>query len=255
MDLLTGRVAVVTGAASGIGAASARTFVSNGAQVVAVDRPGSWHDENRLGGDALHLEHDVTEEGAPSAIVEATIERFGRLDILLNNAGVGGRQYIADMTDDFWRHVLEVNTTAPFRLTRAAIPHLRASGSGRVINITSIEVEDADFGLAAYSASKAGLAGFTRSVALEEGRYGVTANSVEPGPVRTTITERFYSQPGVEETWAGRSALRRIGAPQDLANAVLFLASDLSAYVTGHALRVDGGVMLHPECTATPDDR
>jgi NAD(P)-dependent dehydrogenase (short-subunit alcohol dehydrogenase family) len=252
---LNDRFAIVTGAASGIGAATARLLAENHAQVVAVDLPGTWSDESRISAEVLHLEHDVTEADAPRQIVESTIDSFGALDILVNNAGVGGRQFIADMTDDFWRHVLEVNTTAPFRLTKAALPHLRKSGKGRIINITSVETEDADYGLGAYCASKSGLAGLTRATALEEGRYGITANCIEPGPVRTAITERFYSQEGVEQLWASRTTLKRIAETTDIAKAILFLASDLSGYVTGQSLRVDGGLMLHPECSAIEDTR
>lgn len=252
---LDGRVAVITGAASGIGAATAALFQAQGAKVVAVDRPGTWGADNHIGGGAIELEHDLAADGAPEAVIQTAADTFGAIDVLVNNAGVGGRHYLADITDEFWGQVFAVNTTAPFRLVRAALPHLRKSGRGRVVNVTSIMTADVDFGLGAYCASKAGLGGLTRMIALEEGRYGITANSVEPGATRTGITERYYSQPGVEEEWGRRTPLGRIAVATEMAKAILFFASDLSSYITGQSIRVDGGLGLHPECSATPDDR
>ena len=243
--LLEGKAAIVTGAGSGIGAASAQLFADEGAQVLAVDVPGKGLADTHANHDAIHvLEQDITEDSAPETIIQATTDMFGKLDILFNNAGVGGGANAYDMTDDFWNRTMAVNVTAQFRLIREAIPHLRTSEAGRIINTASVMAEGTDYGLAAYSASKAGVAGLTRNIALEEGRYGITANYIEPGAIYTGMTEKNFVNDDIANIWARKSALKRLGQPIDIAKGALFLASDLGAFVTGHGLRVDGGLML-----------
>ena len=243
--LLQGKAAIITGAGSGIGAASAQLFADEGAQVLAVDVPDKGLADTHAGHEAIHsLEQDITEDNAPETIIQAALDLFGKLDILFNNAGVGGGANTYDMTDDFWNRTMAVNVTAQFRLIRQAIPALRKSEAGRIINTASVMAEGTDYGLAAYSASKAGVAGLTRNVALEEGRYGITANYIEPGAIYTGMTEKNFVNDDIADIWARKSALKRLGQPIDIAKGALFLASDLGAFVTGHGLRVDGGLML-----------
>lgn len=242
MTRLAGRRAIVTGAASGIGRASAELFAEEGAYVLAVDRPGT--DLTFALPLVATLAVDVTGEGAPDEIVAAAVAHLGGLDILFNNAGIGASALAAQMTDEAWDQVQAVNLRAVFRLTRAAIPHLIQSGAGRVINTASVMAEGTDFGLSAYCASKAGVVGLTRTLALELGRYGVTANALMPGAIKTGMTKASFSQPEVAEVWARKSVLRRLGEPLDVAKVALFLASEDAGFVTGQAIAIDGGLTL-----------
>jgi NAD(P)-dependent dehydrogenase (short-subunit alcohol dehydrogenase family) len=242
---LQGKKAIVTGAASGIGRASAQLFADEGAQVLAVDRPGADLDGTRAGRDRI-VPHavDITGKGAPQAIVAAAVAAFGGLDILFNNAGVSGRSFVEEMTEEEWDRVNGVNVRAQFLLAREAIPHLKQSAAGRIVNTASVMAEATDFGLAAYCASKAGVAGLTRTLALELGKFGITANYIEPGAIQTGMTAKGFADPAIAGIWAKKSPLRRLGQPLDIARGALFLASDDGGFVTGHGLRVDGGLML-----------
>ena len=243
---LKDRVAIVTGAASGIGRASAELFAAEGASVLAVDLPGSAlvaAFKDAAGIVALPL--SIVEPDAPARIVGEAIARFGRLDILFNNAGVSGRHFVEEMEDADWDRIMAVNVTAQMKLARAAIPHLKKSPAPRIVNTASVMAEGTDLGLAAYCASKAGVAGLTRTLALELGRYGITANYLLPGAIETGMTKPLWDvRPDVAEIWAKKSPLRRHGQPIDLARAALFLASDEASFITGHGLHVDGGLML-----------
>jgi NAD(P)-dependent dehydrogenase (short-subunit alcohol dehydrogenase family) len=245
MGRLAGRAAIVTGAASGIGRASAAAFVREGAQVLAVDLPERGLVDTAGSFGAAALEIDLTESDAPERITAAAQERFGRLDILFNNAGVSNRTFAAEMSDAEWDRVVSVNLRAVFRLCRAAIPLLIQSPAGRILNTASVMAEGTDLGLAAYCASKAGVAGLTRTLALELGRHGVTANYILPGAIRTGMTEPLWqAQPAIAEIWAKKAALKRLGEPEDIAKAAVFLASDDAGFVTGQGLAVDGGITL-----------
>jgi len=243
---LSGRVAIVTGAASGIGRASAQCFAREGAHVLAVDLPerglaGAHAGQERI----ATLEKSVADADAAEAIVGAATKRFGKLDILMNNAGVASNALAEAMSLADWDRTFAVNLRAPFILCQRAIPHLKASDAGRIINVASVMAEGTGFGLSAYCASKAGVAGLTRTLALELGKFGVTANYLLPGAIRTGMTSPLWeARPDVADIWANKSALRRLGEPDDLAKAALFLASDDGAFVTGHGLTVDGGLML-----------
>ncbi|MDZ4777984.1 MAG: SDR family NAD(P)-dependent oxidoreductase [Alphaproteobacteria bacterium] len=240
---LASRTAIVTGAASGIGEASAALFASEGAKVLAVDLPGKF--KGALAKGVTAFEIDISAADAPDRIISAAVEELGGLDILFNNAGISNNALAKDMTDEAFDRVVEVNLRSVFRLTRAAIPHLVKSAAGRVINTASVMAEGTDYGLAAYCAAKAGVAGITRSFALELGKYGITANYLMPGAIRTGMTGPLWeSRPEVADIWAKKSALRRLGEPIDLARAALFLASEDGGFVTGQGLAVDGGLTL-----------
>ncbi|HEY5338530.1 MAG TPA: SDR family NAD(P)-dependent oxidoreductase, partial [Rhizomicrobium sp.] len=171
--------------------------------------------------------------------------RFGKLDIVMNNAGVASNTRIEEMSEDIWQHTLNINLSAQMRICQKAVPYLKASPAGRIINVASVMAEGTDYGLAAYCASKAGVAGLTRTLALELGKFGITANYLEPGAIKTGMTSGLWdARPDVAEIWAKKAALRRHGQPIDLARAALFLASDDGGFVTGHGLVVDGGLML-----------
>jgi len=243
---LSGKAAIVTGAASGIGRATAELFAMEGARVLAVDLPGKQLAEVHREHEAITvLELSVADEDAPKTIVEKAVARFGRLDIVMNNAGVAANALAERMTREDWDRTLAVNLTAPFLICQCAIRHLRASGAGRIINVASVMAEGTDYGLAAYCASKAGIAGLTRTLALELGKFAITANYLLPGAIRTGMTTPLWDmRPDIADIWAKKAALRRLGEPQDLARAALFLASDEGAFVTGHGLTVDGGLML-----------
>jgi 3-oxoacyl-[acyl-carrier protein] reductase len=239
---LAGRRAIVTGAASGIGKASAALFADEGAAVLAIDLPGRSL-VAPMGGAALEI--DITTEEAPAKIVTTAVSSLGGIDILFNNAGVSGRWRIEEMTDEQWDRVQDVNVRAPMRIIRAAVPELRKSKAGRIINTASVMAEMTDIGLSAYCASKAAVAGLTRTLALELGKYGIAANYILPGAIRTGMTSALWDErPDIAEIWAKKAALRRLGAPEDMARVALFLASDDAQFVTGHGLTADGGLTL-----------
>jgi 3-oxoacyl-[acyl-carrier protein] reductase len=243
---LKDRAAIVTGAASGIGRATADLFAQEGARVLAVDLPGKGLAAAHAARTAIiALEKNLADDDAADVLVESCLRHFGRLDIVMNNAGVAFNAPIESMTDEVWERTLAVNLTAHMRICRKAVPHLKASPAGRIINVASVMAEGTDYGLTAYCASKAGVAGLTRTLALELGRAGVTANYIEPGAIATGMTTPLWdARPDVAEIWAKKAALKRLGQPIDIARAALFLASDDGGFVTGHGLVVDGGLML-----------
>ena len=242
MDRLQGRKAIVTGAASGIGRASAELFAAEGASVLAVDRPGAnLTFEN---GAIETLAVDLADDAAPKAVVDKAMAVFGGLDILFNNAGTGSNALVAQMTDEQWDFTQDVNLRAVFRLSREAAPHVIASSAGRIICTASVMANGTDYGLASYCASKAGVVGLTRTLALELGKHGVTANAILPGAIRTGMTRQSFDNPDVAAIWARKSVLRRLGEPIDVARLALFLASEDSGFVTGQAIAADGGMTL-----------
>ena len=242
MGRLSGKAAIVTGAASGIGRASAELFAAEGAAVLAVDRSGAsleFAAESNT-----PLEADVAADEAPARIVEAALAAFGRLDVLFNNAGMGTSVLAQEMSDEAWDRIQSVDLRAVFRLTRQAIPRLIASPAGRIISTASVMAEHTDYGLSAYCAAKAGVVGLTRTLALELGKHGVTANAILPGAIRTGMTAQNFADPRIADIWARKSVLRRLGEPIDVARLALFLASDDSGFVTGQAIAADGGLTL-----------
>ncbi|PJK31572.1 SDR family NAD(P)-dependent oxidoreductase [Minwuia thermotolerans] len=241
---LEGRAAIVTGAASGIGQATADLFAREGAMVLAVDRPGTDLAARHGHSYVTAMEQDIAEPDAAEKIVDAAVGRFGRLDILYNNAGVSRNALGEHMTDGEWDITISVNLTSAFKLARAAIPHLKDSPAGRIISTASVMARMTDYGLTAYCASKAGVVGMTRTLALELGKFGITVNCIEPGAIQTGMTAQSFANEDIAAIWAKKAALRRLGDPLDIARAALFLASDDAGFVSGHSLTVDGGLTL-----------
>lgn len=231
-ESLRGKVALVTGGASGIGAATATLLQRAGAVVVVADLGG----ENPV---------DVTEERAVDELVDRVVADHGRLDIAANVAGTSGTYAnVADATTESWRHTLQVNLDAVFFCLRAELRAMRAAGNrGTIVNVASSAGKMGVPGLAAYSASKHGVIGLTKSAALEVARDGIRVNAVCPGTIRTPMLRGFVG--GDEETlekMGRRAPIGRIGEPDEVAEAIVWLCSDASSFVTGHALEADGGV-------------
>jgi NAD(P)-dependent dehydrogenase (short-subunit alcohol dehydrogenase family) len=230
---LAGRRALVTGAASGIGAAIAVRLAADGAEVLTVDRaPG------------CDLLLDVAAADAAQQMVAAC---RGRLDILVANAGVSAFEPLDGHSDEVWTATLEIDLSAVFRLVRAAAPLLKASGRARIITIGSVMSTFGEAGMAAYAAAKHGVLGLTRAAAIELGPHGVTANCIQPGAILTGITRpAFAANPEFGRFWEQKAALKRLGTAEEVAAVAAFLASDDARFVTGAAIVVDGGATAHP---------
>ena len=237
---VAGRKAIITGAASGIGAAAVTRLMADGVAVLAVD----------ITDDGLKGTHtfvaDLGNAASFAAIAEAAQSKLGGLDILINNAGVCPVSSFDEMTEAMWDHALSINVTAAMKLTRAVLPMLRVSNAPRVINIGSILSRYGDAGLVAYATSKHAILGLTRALAAELGPQGITVNCVQPGAISTGMTKpMFETNPESLAYYAGRSVLGRIGQPEDIADVMAFLASDDARFITGQGILVDGGVMVH----------
>lgn len=237
-------VAVVTGAAGGLGRAITAGLVSRGARVLAVDRATSSVAE--LSSEAVTpAQVDLTAADAPDTVVEAAVAAFGGLHVLVNNAGINLLASLRGTTDEHFDTTIDINLRAVFRLTRAAVAQMRAQGRDprhAIVNIASVNGLGAYSGAHAYAASKAGVVGFTRSTARELGRHGIRVNAVAPGLIRTPMT---HHPDGTPHDWVGDQVagipLGRIGEPADIAEVVAFLASPAAAYVSAQVLKVDGG--------------
>lgn len=240
---LDGRVAIVTGAASGIGAAIVRLYHDAGAKVLAVDlhKPQleGIGESDRL----AKLVADVRDDDAPERIVSAAIEAFGALHILVNNAGICLPGSVESQSLESWDQTLAVNVTAPFRLTKAAVPHMMAAGWGRIINLGSIMSEFGGPSLCAYGMSKHAVAGFTKSLAVDLGKYGITANYLQPGSIWTGMSKPFMEDQAFLDYWEGKTPVGRLGEPEEVAAPALFLATDEARFVTGAGIRICGGAM------------
>ncbi len=268
---LSGRVALVTGGSRGLGRADALTLGRAGADVVIADiqiesdsgeeaeRYGPMAQAARaqglvyseaaareiadLGRRSAAVKCDVTDRAQVDATVARIVEEFGSVDILVNNAGT--LDHLGQLTDqqsELWERDLRVNLTGAFNCAQAVWPHMKERGWGRIVNMASVAGTLGGFGQASYSATKAGLLGLTRTLALEGARYGITCNAIVPGIIGT---EAFnFGNPDMNERMVKRTAMRRPGEPQDVANAIAFLCSDLASYITGVGLNVSGGIEL-----------
>jgi 3-oxoacyl-[acyl-carrier protein] reductase len=243
---VNGRVALVTGASRGIGRAIAVRLAAEGASVMAAARGDHAQvvaDEiAAAGGQAAAVTLDVTDTASVEAAVAATIARFGRIDILVNNAGITRDQLMLRMKREDWDAVLATNLTAAYTCAQAVLKPMVKQRSGRIVNISSVVGQSGNAGQANYAASKAGLIGFTKALALEIASRGITVNAVAPGLVDTDMTRAIAGAAHAE--WEARIPLKRLGTPDDIAHAVLFLASDEASYITGHVLAVNGGMYI-----------
>jgi NAD(P)-dependent dehydrogenase (short-subunit alcohol dehydrogenase family) len=240
---LTGKTAIVTGAASGIGLAITRLYLKEGAQVLAVDRD-SFDKTGLNEGDALTmLMADITASDAPERITETALARFGKVDILVNNAGVCLPGTIEDQTPESWATTMAINVTAPFMITRAVLPHMKARGWGRIINLGSIMSDFGGPSLCAYGTSKHAIAGFTKSLSADLGKFGITANYLQPGAIMTPLAAPSMSDPAFRAYWEEKAPVGRIGEAHEVAAAALFLATDGASYVSGAGIKVCGGAI------------
>lgn len=239
MGRLKGRKALVTGAASGIGAATVARLLADGATVLACDISGEG-----MAGTINHVAN-LADPQAIALLAAAAESQLGGLDILVNNAGVCPVGTLDELTDDQWQFGLDVNLLAPARLAKACLPLLKGSAAGRVINTGSILSRYGDAGLGAYAASKHAILGFSRSLAMELGPFGITVNCVQPGCIVTGMTRGMLENGAAAEYYREKSALKRLGQPEDIADVIAFLASADARFITGQGIIVDGGVMTH----------
>jgi NAD(P)-dependent dehydrogenase (short-subunit alcohol dehydrogenase family) len=244
---LQDKVALISGGARGMGAVEARLFAKEGAKVTIGD---VLEDEGRkleaeiqaAGGEALFVRLDVTREADWQQAVEATVTRFGKLDVLVNNAGISGRGRVEDTSIEEWNRVMEVNATGVFLGSKLAIPAMRRSGGGSIINISSqLGLVGTDHSSPQYQASKGAVRLLTKATAIQYAGEGIRANSVHPGPIVTPMTEAARADPERYTLMLSRIPLGCYGQPEDVAYGVLYLASDESRWVTGSELVIDGG--------------
>jgi NAD(P)-dependent dehydrogenase (short-subunit alcohol dehydrogenase family) len=248
MASLADRVALITGSASGIGSACALRFAREGAVVVGLDSAGEgderWREAVRVAPAAHAYPADVREEGSVAAAIAAALARFGRLDVVVNSAGVAGGGPVHLLPVEEWDRVLGVNLKGTFLVCKHVLPAMMEQRRGSIVNIASIEGLEASEGGSAYNASKAGVILLTRNMAMDYARVGVRVNAVCPGFVDTPMFRQVMDLPGLEPYRARiveAHQLGRTGTPEEIASAALFLASDEASFVTGHALVVDGG--------------
>jgi 3-oxoacyl-[acyl-carrier protein] reductase len=243
-----GSVAIITGAASGMGRATALVFAREGARVAAVDANGEGaeqvaRDIVKDGGTAQAFKLDVSDARAIVETVDAIANHFGGIDILVNNAGIAALSGLDnERYDEIWTRVLTINLTAHQRIVRAALPHLRRSAAPRIVNIASTEALGATAQDSAYAAAKAGVAGLTRALAVDLGPEGITVNCICPGPISTAMTQAIPDDKKIIFA-KRRTALRRYGEPEEVAHMTLSLCLPAASYITGAVIPVDGGLM------------
>jgi meso-butanediol dehydrogenase/(S,S)-butanediol dehydrogenase/diacetyl reductase len=245
MVSLNGKVAVVTGGASGIGAAAARIFVRDGAKVVIGDLNEALATAlvGELGEGAAHfISCDVSREDQVERLMLAATERFGRLDILFNNAGIGSFGSTMDIDADQWRKVIDVDLNSVFYCTKAAIEIMRQNGGGAIINNASISGMRGDYAMAAYAAAKGGVINYTRNLAVDLAVLGIRVNAVCPGAIETPALAGLQKIPAIVSAIKEASPMSRLGTSEEVAEVVSFLASDAASYVTGAIIPVDGGI-------------
>ena len=241
MGELDGRVALVTGGARGQGAAEATIFAREGATVVITDVLDEQGERRagEIGCGYLHL--DVASESSWAEVVADTVKRYGRIDVLMNNAGIFQPARLLNTTTEMWNRTVAINQTGVFLGMRTVVPAMIEAGNGgSIINTSSIAGLEGGFGATAYVATKWAVTGMTKTVAKEVGRHGIRVNSIHPGVIVTDMIEDMVS--GKEEKIASRQPIQRLGQPEDIAEMALFLASDRSSYCSGQAFTVDGGV-------------
>jgi 3-oxoacyl-[acyl-carrier protein] reductase len=241
MDLLTSRVAVVTGGAQGLGRAIADRMVAEGARVVIadIDLDAARAASDEIGSDAVAVRCDVTSEVDVATVIHEAVASFGRLDVMVNNAGVLRDATMRKMTLEDFRLVIDIHLQGTWLGTRAAAAYMRENGGGSVVNMSSISGKVGNLGQTNYSAAKAGIVGLTKAAAKEVAHANVRVNAIQPGLIRTPMTESMRSD--IWEKRLGEIPLGRFGEPDEVARAACFLASDYSSYMTGTVLEVTGG--------------
>ncbi len=240
---LTGKVACVTGASSGLGRRAATVLAAAGARVVGVARRrAALEDWQRDIGDAAAITaQDVADRGALDALAEAVTAPFGAPDILVHAAGVNTREAADEVTPEGWDRTLDLNLSAPFFISQKLVPAMKEKGWGRIVNFASLQTTRAFPGGIAYGATKGGIGQLTRAMAEAWSRFGVNANAIGPGFIRTELTAPVFDDPDRAARNAAQTCIGRNGEPEDIDGPLLFLCSDASAYVTGQILMVDGG--------------
>lgn len=247
MKLLEGKVALVTGASKGIGKSIALAFAEQGANVAftylsSVEKGEALEKElTAQGVKAKGYRSDASNFKAAEELINSVVADFGSLDVLVNNAGITSDTLLMRMSEEQWDKVIEVNLKSCFNTVKAATRPFLKQKSGSIINMTSIVGLKGNAGQANYAASKAGIIGFTKSVALEFGSRNIRSNAIAPGFIETEMTEVLDEK--VVQSWRDAIPLKRGGQPEDVANACIFLASDMSTYITGQVLQVDGGLL------------
>jgi 3-oxoacyl-[acyl-carrier protein] reductase len=247
MGLLDGKVAIITGASRGIGKAIAETFIAQGATVAFTylssdEKAKALEVElTQNGGTAKGFKSNASEFDAAQKLADDVLETFGKIDILVNNAGITQDNLLMRMTEQQWDDVMNTNLKSAFNLTKAALRPMLKARKGSIINMSSVVGVSGNAGQANYSASKAGMIGFTKSIAQELGSRDIRCNAIAPGFIETEMTAAL--DPAVVQGWRDNIPMKRGGTPEDVANVTVFLASDLSAYVTGQTINVCGGML------------
>ncbi len=246
MNRLEGRVALVTGASKGLGKAMALALARAGASVALVARgreplERAAAEARALGAEAQAFPADVSDEPAVAQLAKDVIARFGRLHILINNAGINLRKPVTDYTLEEWRRVIEVNLVGPFLMCRAFVPHLKGQGYGRIINVCSNQSHVSMPQRTPYAASKAGLLGFTRALALELAPEGITVVAISPGVFLTEINEAWMNDPEIRPSFLSRIPLGRWGKPEEIGQLAVYLCSEEAGFITGTDVLIDGG--------------
>ncbi len=245
--LLAGKVAIITGASRGIGKAIATHFVAQGATVAftyhsSEEKARALEAElTATGGTARGFRSDAAQVAEAESLVEQVLAAFGRVDIVVNNAGITDDTLLMRMSEDQWDRVLEVNLKSVFALTKAVLKPMLKARSGSIINVSSVVGVQGNAGQTNYAASKAGILGFTKSVALELGSRNIRCNAIAPGFIETEMTAAL--DPATVQGWRDAIPLKRGGTPDDVAQLCVFLGSDMSSYITGQTIRIDGGMI------------
>jgi 3-oxoacyl-[acyl-carrier protein] reductase len=244
---LKGKVALVTGAAQGIGKAVTLLLARHGVDVIVADVNMEKAEETArevqaMGHQGVAVKLDVTRLQEVEATVETALQKFGKIDILINNAGIARDKLILRMTEEDWDAVLGVNLKGTFNCTKAVIKHMSKQRSGKIVNIASVVGEMGNPGQANYAASKAGVIGFTKTIAREFAQRGINVNAIAPGYIQTPMTDALPEK--AKEELKRMIPMERLGQAEDVAQAVLFLVSDASSYITGNVLKVNGGIYM-----------
>ncbi|WP_339263597.1 3-oxoacyl-ACP reductase FabG [Solibacillus sp. FSL W7-1472] len=241
---LANKVAIITGGAGGIGLAAVKRFWEEGAKVAIVDYDKQQGEkmEAELGENVAFFAVDVSKLADVKEMVEQVVDRFGKIDILINNAGITRDATLVKMSEEDFEKVIQINLNGVYYCTQAVAPHMIAQGSGKIISTSSVSGVYGNFGQTNYAATKAAIIGMTKTWAKELGCKGINVNAVAPGFTATPMVEKMPEK--VLQQMEGITSLQRLGKPEDIANAYLFLASDEASYITGHVLQVDGGIMM-----------